>query len=545
MDKKTLIKQLKSGKTEPQLEKVEFKRSWSQSHGKKISAIANQEGIVTGWVVVGMEDNGQPSGHDLKWLTETEHAISNHIREYLEPSWAVKSISSEEVGTGHIILIEIENPQDVVKWNGTAYKLIGTQSFDMKEHEVMALSLKLPGTDFSKIKYKGGYDASLITSFAKKVIENSNDFQIDTNSMSPLDILRTLNIYETNTAGILFGDFPCRIVHFDEDGDILDQKEIKGLYHVISNSFIEEIQSRARTKGTDVSDNSLSAKEETPYPIKALREVLANAVAHALYQKNNGDIVVETHPNRITVRNNCTKEAEAFVDKWFSRINKSTNKHLMNTLRIPRITDEQGTGKIRIFRLMLEAGKREPVMEFQNLGDYARWSVTLYNEEGNIEINKISNEIKDKFKSKDEWRIATALLLWREQKWSKIETFLDDHFKYVANQVIKNQYSPVSRYDDKLYTKRWAEIRLTGQVTKQFTEAEKEFWLKLLNGFSFRSGAGGNITSAEARKIIGLSDSSSEKTQLARLFSEWQKSGKMEMIKKGHWKFTKEFSEKK
>lgn len=543
MDKNTLIQALKSGKVESQLEGVEFKQSWNQSHGKDISAIANEESISTGWLVIGVRDNGQCCEHDLGWLTKTEHTVSNHIRDFLEPSWAVKSVASEQIEKGHILIVEIKNPQDVVKWNSRAYKLIGTQSFPMKDHEVLALSLRLPGTDYSKYKYKGDYEAPLITSFAKKVIGSSNDFQIDINLMSPIEILRTLNIYETNTAGILFGDHYCRIVNFNDDGDILDQKEIKGLFNIISDTFINEIQSRARTKGTDLNGSTISAKEESPYPIKALREVLANAVAHSLFQKNKGDIVVETHPNRITVRNNCTKDAKAFVDKWFSRINKSTNKHLMNTLRIPRITDEQGSGKIRIFRLMLEFGKREPIMEFQELGDYARWSVTLYNEEGNSEIKKISDEIKDKFKSKDEWRIATALLLWRDQKWSKIETFLDDHFKHVANQVIKNEFSPVSRYEDKLYTKRWAEIRLTGQVTKQFSEGEKVFWYTLLHRYAYKSGNGGNMTSADARKLIGLSDSGSEKTQLARLFSEWQKAGRMKMIRKGHWKFLEKYSD--
>lgn len=537
MEFEELKAKLKSGKIEAQFRGVDFKRSWHQSHGKDISAIANNENISKGWIIIGIEDNGRLSRHSVDWLSQTELNVSSHIRQYLEPSWAVKSIMGEQFGDSHCLFIEIRNPQDVVKWNGKAYQLIGTTSTELKDHEVMSLSLRLPGTDFSKGKYEGNYDPSLITAFAKKVSQNSEDFQIDANLMSPIEILRKLNIFKTNTAGILFGDFSCRIVHFNEDGDILDQKPQKGLYHILSDSFIEELQSRARRKGTDVKEHSIAATEENPYPVKALREILANAVAHALYQKNRGDIVVETHPNRITVGNNCSSEAKAFIDKWFSRINKSTNKHLMNTLRIPRITDEQGSGKIRVFRLMFEAGKREPVASFEDLGDYGRWSVSLFNEEGNTAAKNLADKIKPHFENKDQWRIATALLLWQNYRWSKIETFLDDHYKYVAEQMFKNNHAPVFKYDDKLYLKRWARIRLEGQVTKQFTEGEKAFWYKLLNRISFDSGQDGNISSSETRKLIGLSNSGSEMTQLARLFSEWQKDGKMKMIKKGHWKF--------
>jgi len=528
---------IESSNIEAHLIGVDFKRSWHKSHGEDISAIANDQNISTGWLVIGVEDNGKVSGHDETWLKKTEQEVSGHIRQYLEPSWAVKKIFGDKISGAQCLFLEISNSQDIVTWDRSAYKLIGTTSVKMKEDEVLALSLKLPGTDFSKAKYEGHYDPSLITSFAQKVSRESSDFDIDVNAISPQDILRKLNIFETNTAGILFGDFTFRVVNFNEDGDILDQATKKGLYNILSDLFIEQIQSRARKKGTHIEGSSTSAQEETPYPVKALREILANAVAHSLYQKNGGDIVVETHPNRITVRNNCSKEAKLFVDKWLSRIHKPVNRHLMNTLRIARITDEQGTGKIRIFRLMLESGKREPIIDFQELGDYCRWSITLFNEEANKELKRIADEIKGQFENNDQWRIASALLLWRDRSWPEIEQYLDEHYKYVVEQVLRSTYAPVIRFDNKLYTKRWAKIRLTGQFTKQFSEAEKSIFLNILKEYAFSSGRNGNISSEFARKLIGLSDHQSEKTQLARLFSEWRGEGLIDQVKKGQWKF--------
>lgn len=541
MDKKLLISKIQQGKIEAQLEGVEFKEDWHKEYGKSISAIANNGNIFRGWIVVGVSDDGSLCGKNKGWLEKTEHKISSHIKQYLEPSWVTKSITYEEINSNHCIFIEIQNSQDVVKWNGKAYQMIGTTNQEMKPHEIVALSLKLPGTDFSKAECESSnYDSSLVFAFAQKVVENSEDFKIKVDSISAKDILKKLNLIDTNTAGILFGDFSYRIAHFDKHGDILDQKTQKGLYRILSDEFIDDLQSRARRRGTIVKGSSISAIEETPYPIKALREILANAVAHSLYQKNEGDIVVETHPKKITVRNNCSIEAKAFVEKWFSRINHSRNKHLMNALRLARITDEQGTGKIRVFRLMLEAGKREPIVEFDDLKDHGKWSVTLFGEESNKTIKDLADEIRPHFEDEDQWRIAVALLLWKKYEWTKIEGFLDESYKQIANEVFEHDHCPVLKYNNKLFPKRWAKVKLEGHKIKRFTEGEKEFFFNFLNEKSFEFEQGGNITSANARKHIGLSKSQSDATQLARLFSEWKKQGKIKMVKRGHWKFIKQ-----
>jgi len=60
---------------------------------------------------------------------------------------------------------------------------------------------------------------------------------------------------------------------------------------------------------------------------------------------------------KIDLTNNSTLDAEAFIDKWFSRIHNSQNKVLMNTLRMSKLTEELGSGKNRIFRQMIEQCK--------------------------------------------------------------------------------------------------------------------------------------------------------------------------------------------
>lgn len=533
-----LIEQIQKNTPEVYLQGVEYKESWTTDSGKDISAIANEPTISHGWLVIGVSDNGKLVGRDSKWLKKTELDASGHIRDYLSPSWAIKGIKGHSEGQGSCLIIEIQNEGDIVRWKEKAYKLIGTTSSEMHPAELLERSLQLPGADVSKAKYTDKIDPSLVTEFGKKLLEqSSSDFDFDLSKTSSQTILTKLNIFETNTSGILFGSYPFRLVHFDENGDILDQIQKEGLFRLLSDGFVEEIQSWTRTKGTVIKGLSTVATEEEPYPRKAIREVLGNAVAHALYPKNSGDIVVELHPSRMTVRNNCRKEAKAFTAKWFSRTYFVSNKHLMNTLRVARITDEQGSGKIRVFRHMIEAGKREPVIEFDEFPDYARWSTTLYNDESNAPLQVLADRIKDKFPSPDHRRIATALLLWRKKPWTQIKQYLDNHYLQVAEEVLDSRDSPVIKVDDFIFTKRWAEIALTGQVSKRFSAGEENEILHFLRIYTLRPPRDGHITAEEARHLMGLSNEKSEMTQLSNLFRKWKVDGHVKMIKKGSWQF--------
>ena len=458
---------------------LDFKSSWRQGHGEDISAIANHHSREGGWLIIGVNDHGKLLNKDLNWLKETEQQVSNHVSEYLEPNLMNIFITGEEISGNHILLIEIIPPDDVVYWNGKAYKLIGTHSEEMTPPEILELTLSLPGHDFSKANYHGSVNSSLVMSFAQKLTAVSKDLFENTENLTATDVLNKLGIKSKNVSGILFGDFIVRIVHCDINGDILDQHEQKGLYGILDDKFIEEIQSWTRRQGT-VLISSFTAKEEEPYPISALRESIANAVAHAFYSKDQGDIVIEMFPNRIVISNNCSLDAELFVDKWFSRINSTKNKLLMHTLRISKLTDELGSGKNRIFRHMIEQGKREPIIEFEPFKTHARWKTTLYNEDTNMAILNLIERLKQYFKNPDEWRIAIALVLWRDKAWSEIINALDEHYKRIANTVIESSSSPVIRFEEKLMLKRWAKAVFDGQQTIKFTSDEEKFYFGFL-----------------------------------------------------------------
>lgn len=534
-----LRQKLADGTIEPQLSAVEFKESWQQSSGKDVSAIANQIQIIRGWLVVGVADNGQLGGKTLEWAKAQEQTISSHLTQFLQPVFAVLSVIILDVNGSYCVAIEIHNPGDVVYWNGRSYKLVGTTSPEMKPDEILDLSFKLPGADFSKHKNECEIDPALVLNFAKKVNEvvAAEDFHLDLEKVTPKQVLAKFNIVDTNVAAILFGNYAFRYVHFDENGDILDQRSIKGLYKLLSDDFLDEIQSWTRSKGTSLKGATSSATEEMPYPMKALREILANAVAHAFYQRDQADIVVELHPNKIRISNNASLESKAFVNKWLSRNHKTYQKHLMNTLRAAKITDEQGSGKIRIFKQMIANGKREPIIEFDDLNTHGRWSIALFNEESNLALKGLYNRLLEIYGQIEKAQIAQALLLWRNRNWSEIVVYLDEGYKHQVDEVLAEKECPVRRYDDKLYTKRWAQVALSGQVKKEFSEAEKSSAYKFLKTLSAIGDGEGYMTSEEAKQYVGLSNTKQESGQMGKLFNDWKKKGLVKKIKNGHWQF--------
>ena len=113
---------IREGKIEPQLNGVEFKSAWHQSHGKDISAIANNNSLLKGWLVIGVNNDGQVMERTINWLKVNEQKLTNHLRSYLEPICAVKNIFSDEIKNEQCLFVEIQNPQDVVKMRKRFFK---------------------------------------------------------------------------------------------------------------------------------------------------------------------------------------------------------------------------------------------------------------------------------------------------------------------------------------------------------------------------------------------------------------------------------------
>ena len=489
-------------------------------------------------MVAGVSDDGKLIGKNFKWAELRERDISSQINEHLSPVYAVTDVFVKEFKDGCCVFINIKNIGDVVEWDKTAYKLTGTTSTQMTPDEKIILTLKMPGDDVTKEPWTGTVDGSLVLKYAEKVkLRSPSEFTEELADLSPNQILQMLHLKGVYTECILFGNTPVRVAYYDDNGDIIDSQIKHGAYCVLSDEFIVEIQNWTRKEAQAVGASSISASEEVPYPTDALREVLANAVAHALYQKNDGEIIVDLFPDRLTVRNNALIEARAFSKQWFARQTHVKNKLLMAALRMPKISDELGSGKMKVFRLMLEGAKREPIIEFEEIRGYGKWKITLYNQERDHHFKSLLNRLFETLPTKDHARLAAALVLWKENTWSNILDKLDEHFKQIAKEVVSDKNTPILIVNDALFLKRWAEVALTGQATKSFSLAEEDALYLAVQAYAYSMSESGLITTNQAKALIGLSDSRSETTQLSNLFRKWRKAGTVEQAKRGQWRF--------
>jgi predicted HTH transcriptional regulator len=537
MDQFELEKILMTGKVEEhRLDGVEFKESWEQRHGRVISALSNRLDETATWLVIGVNDKGQVTSKPANWARETEHTVSNHINQYLEPTWTVEQVLSSRIANQEVLLLKIRPPGSAVRWNGKAYKRIGTTTHEMQDHEILELSILLPGNDYSKEKYNGSFDPALVFDFAKHLKRNGT-FDYDEGTSSAKDLLIQFGIFETNVVKILFGDCNFRVAFFNEDEQIVENRNRKGLFYLLSDAFVEEVLTWTKKRGLAVSEKSIFAHNDETYPPEAIRECIANAVAHSLYLANEGEVLVEIHPNRFCVRNNCSKDARLFVDKWYSRISRANNRHLMAFLRNARVTDELGTGKIRLLRSMLELGKRAPLIEMQDVGRHGRWNVYLYSEIENVGTKQLIEKLRVAFPSTEEWRLALALVHWANLPWSVIVGYLDAYYKQIAEKILSSKVSPILKFGESIFVKRWAEIALTGHPSRSFSIAEKTLLRNLLTEQTFKNGANGHISTDEARQILGLGASQSEVVQLSRMFRDWRDQGAVEQVRRGQWKF--------
>ncbi len=519
---------------------LELKENWQPHFGKSLSALANLLEPRIRWLVVGILNDGSTKGYSSERSAELEHAISNQITSKLSPAWAVKSISAHEVtAEKYIVAIQVQSPNDVTTWDGVPYKRIGTSASEMSPSEQLELSMLLPGADYSKAKWNGQVDPSLVVDFAQAVqVARQNSGAIDSSKASSEEILSYYNIKDSVTSKILFGDTTARVSYFDERGEILNQIDKKGLFQILSHEFTEEIQSWTRARIATL--DGAAAVSQSPYPEYAIREVLANAVAHANYTTpEEGDVVVELHPQKLTVSNICDLDAEVFAQKWLSRQHNAHNKHLMNTLRQPRITDDHGSGKYRVFRHMLDHGKSAPEVQFDRMKNKGRWWITLQNNSGNSNLkNLIDTRLIQYFTNDTELRVASALLLWRDKKWSEIKKYIDDSFQNVAEIVLQSSSSPVFLIGDDLIVRRWARIALEkGQFTTAFTIREKELYERFFREWAKRDNSDQIITSAKAKELIGMTNSKSENSQMARLFTEWKEKEIVTRVRSGVWRF--------
>lgn len=528
-----LILSLKSGTLlEHRYQNLELKENWHREDGKKISALGNRKADGSQWLCVGIKDNGELGDFDYKSAKAIEENISNHLNQFLDPIQTCKTISCHDIDEKWFIVIEIINPGAVVYWNNSAYKASGTTVAEMTPAEIMSMTVTLPGLeDYSAQQWHGDYDGELVKKFASVLTQKRSDTTFGSlHENSPFEILERIGIKDTNTVRILFGDFKFRVVYYDKKNNPIDESISKGLFTILTDDFSNHIQEWTLSQ--------VSKSEET-YPIKAIKEALANAVAHAAYFESGGDIIIEIFPGKLSISNLCLQESKFFANKWFSRSHKTVNRLLMEILRLAGFVDELGRGKTLIFSESLKNGKKPPQVVLEKSGRYDRWRLYLYDGTKDIIQLKLLSRLKETYLDEHKALIANALVLWKDQSVAEIRQYIDGESLPLFLTVLADINGPIFYYEkeDKIVLRRWTRILLgEGKDSKQLSMPEEQD----LQDFSYDIQTRyhkGYITPKELRDLAGMGHTKSEMTISSNLLHKWTQEGVVDKIRNGVYRF--------
>lgn len=514
---------LKAGSLKEHLHtNLELKEDWQQNHGQKISALANKIKNFVSFLAVGITDQGALVGKDEKWVKQTEEIISQHTNLNLDPVQSCSGIECHDTGSGWIIIVTIKNVGEVVYWGSAAYVASGTTIKQMEAEAILQLRMQLPGlTDFSNQSIRSSYDAKLVVEFAENVKAAGHLLEIEWRGSREYSVLHYLGLHERQAARILFGKCPYRVVEYGANGDVTSNKTHLGLYQLLSSQSI----------------NDLAKHNGCNYSPKALKEALANAVAHAAYFERDGDIIIEVYPDHVTISNLCLRESALFANRWFSRAHKTVNNLLMEALRIARAVDELGRGKNIIFSESIKLGTKAPEVVIETAGKYRRWKLIMFGGHHDPKLLRLLNRSREIYRDERKALIAQALVLWSSKPVKEIRSYVDDEFAKLFGEVLEGYEGPIfhDSKDDRIILARWARILLgEGKDSKVLSPAEDERLFERLHHYCTQH-EGGYVTPKLIREFSWMGNTKSEQVLSSTMLKGWHTKGRVE--KAGHGKF--------
>lgn len=533
--KEDIISKINEGTLlEHQYDNLELKSSWDQDCGKKISAFANKNLQGRSFLCVGINDRGEICDNKESWVKTTEETISQHVNQYLDPQQACQSISCHKPNDKWFIIIQFNNPGAVVYWNKKAYKTSGTTISEMEPEDIMGLTVTLPGlSDYTAQNFQGSFQNDLVKKYTLIVSEKRKDSVLKSiKDLSPDQALDRIGIKNKNTSNILFGSCRYRVVYYDKQQRPIKNETQEGVYQIIHDDFIQHIQEWSKQQ-INIRTN--------PYPDLALKEALANAVAHAAYFENNGDIIIEIFPEKISISNLCLRESTYFANKWFSNAHQTINKTLMETLRLSGYVDELGRGKNLIFSESLKYGKKAPQVVIEKSGRYSRWRLILY---GGVQDElqlKLLSQLKERYKDEQKALIANALILWQGQPVANLKSYIEGETQNLFVEILKDIDGPIFYYQEKdtIVLRRWVKVLLgEGKESKQLTADEEkdtyEFVKKIRLDYHH-----GYVTPKDLRDMASLGNTKSSHVMSSQLLKKWTEEDKLKKIRKGLYQFIK------
>lgn len=351
-------------------EKIELKQSTAELKQalEDLCAFANSD---TGTLYFGISDEGKIIGQEI--TDNTLRKVSTTILSLIEPR-LYPNIYVEEIDGRHILIVEVKNsPEKPYFYKGKAYKRVGTTNAYLSRYEIekYLYERENPAYRFDKTiikEYKTGVSVKTLRWFLKKAKEERNlPVNLSENKNITLSKLGLLTQDKLNFAGLMaFGKeiqryFPDTIVKcalfegIDKTGRILDHIEIKdNIFNQID--YAENFILRNIRKSAWINPQTGRREEKYELPYLAIREAIANAVAHRDYRIGS-HIDVAIFDDRVEVWSPGELplgiKMEDILKKHISALR---NPAIAELLYMAGYIERWGTGIDKMNRLMKEYG---------------------------------------------------------------------------------------------------------------------------------------------------------------------------------------------
>ena len=354
---------------------IELKKSLSQLDDalKSVCAFLNHKG---GTVYFGVDDKGKVIGLDVS--DKTLRKISQQIISRIKPEIAPEIKEVEEMGRSIIKVNVSEGSNKPYFLNGIAYKKIGTEKRVIPPDELKRIILGQKKIKWDEEICEGAtlndIDDEKLKWFLRKAKEERN---FDVEPSTPIkDALERLKITHngklTNAAILLFAKDPqkfflqakirCARFKGTKGLDYIDMKVFEGTIIELREKTMKFIMQYTKHA---VYFDANKRYDRWEYPLRALEEILTNALAHREYS-TAAEIQVSVFDNHVEVWN-PGKLPKPLTPKDLKKKHKSIprNPLIADMLFLIKYIEKWGRGTNRVIEELLDNKLPEP--EFQNL----------------------------------------------------------------------------------------------------------------------------------------------------------------------------------
>lgn len=410
---KDLITKIKERKTETM--KIEFKSAKEGSPEKlydTLSSFSNTEG---GIIIFGIDEK---SGYEICGVKNPDILEKKIVEQSKEMEPVVRPLISFCEYEGKTILCaEIAEMDSINKpcyYSGkgkskgcyirigeadlpmTEYEIYSYDSFKYKTEDELRISARIDESFFDQIQLDGF--------FAKALTIKPNLANLDKKMLINLNGFSDKNGVPTICGIMLFGKYPqyfspnldivavvCSTKNYaqeNENGErFIVNKRLDGTIPQMLETAISFVHQNMKI--STIIDETGHRKDVSEYPIKAIREIILNALIHRDYSihTENAPIRIEMYPDRIEISNPGGLYGRLTLDELGKSKAAVRNPFIASALEILNQTENRYSGIPTIYAEMKKANLLEP--KFENLR--GTFKVTLYNKSS--KVNELENKI--------------------------------------------------------------------------------------------------------------------------------------------------------